>query len=70
MYDRRFLAFCLLTQELSDVGSWPISRIQRASSQPFEIVRVPINIIIYINICVYIYLECDYSHTIEVLEIF
>ena len=39
MYDRRFLAFCLLTQELSDVGSWPISRIQRASLKPFEIVR-------------------------------
>ena len=50
MYDRRFLAFCLLTQELSDVGSWPISRIQRASLKPFEIVRVPINIIIYTNI--------------------
>ena len=54
MYDRRFLAFCLLTQELSNVGSWPISRIQRASLKPFEIVRVPINIMIYIEMYVYI----------------
>ena len=64
MYDRRFLAFCLLTQELSDVGSWPISRIQRASLKPFEIVRVPIHIISYIYKYIYIYIYI--SRTIEV----